>query len=112
MVVFVADRLSTVTITCWVDGLAHEVTEENVAADRRCGNRRYRAVCGYRFALPPPLVTLAGQPCARCAAVLGKANQPDPAAGRVRHPGHRRPGWWRRILHPGRGSEASVWRRP
>jgi hypothetical protein len=24
------------------------------------GNRQYRAVCGYRFMLPAPLITLAG----------------------------------------------------
>lgn len=112
MVVFVADRLSTVTITCWVDGRAHEVTEENVAAGRRLGNRQYRAICGYRFVLPPALVALTGRPCARCAAVLVKANQPEPAADRVRHPGHRQPGWWWRILHPGLGGGAGARWRP
>lgn len=49
LVVFVADRLITVSITCWVDGLAYEVTEEDVAAARRCGHRQYRAICGYQF---------------------------------------------------------------
>ena len=111
VVVFVADRLSTVTVTCGVGGLAHEVTEENVAAGRRLGNRQYRAICGYRFPLPPPLVTLTGRPCARCAAVLVRANQAEPATGRVRHSGHRQPGWWWRILHPGRdGGAGARWR--
>jgi hypothetical protein len=109
VVVFVADRLSTVTFACGVDGLAHEVTEENVVIGRRLGNRQYQAVCGYRFPLPPPLVTLTGRPCARCAAVLVTAKGPEPAAGRVRHPGHRQPGWWWRILHPGRSTGAGLW---
>lgn len=100
---FVADRLSTVSITCSVSGLAHEVTEENVAAGRRLGNRQYQAICGYRFVLPPALVTLTGRPCPRCAAVLVAAGAAPPSVGRVRRPDHRRPGWWRRILHPGRG---------
>ncbi|MBV9163350.1 MAG: hypothetical protein JO281_17745 [Pseudonocardiales bacterium] len=98
-----ADRLSTVTVTCGVDRLAHEVTEEEVAAGRRCSNRQYRAVCGYRFMVPAPLVVLTGRPCARCAAVLAEADPPEPAAGRVRRSRHRRPGWWQ-ILRLGRGA--------
>jgi hypothetical protein len=99
----VADRLVTVSITCWVDGLAHEVTEEDVAAGRRCGHRQYRAICGYRFFWPAALVVLTGQPCARCAALLAAARGAHPTVGRVR----RWPGWWR-VLHPGRGGEAGI----
>jgi hypothetical protein len=107
VVVAVADRLSTVTITCCVDGLAHEVTEEDVAAGRRCDDRRYRTVCGYRFVLPAPLVALTGRPCPRCAAVLVAARGPQPTAGQVRRPGDRQPGWWW-VLRPGRGGGAGV----
>lgn len=63
----------TISIICGMDGRAHEVTEQDVAAGRQTGNRQYRAICGYRFMLPAPLVALAGRPCAKCAAVLAGA---------------------------------------
>ncbi|MGH3866323.1 MAG: hypothetical protein ACRDQ4_09360 [Pseudonocardiaceae bacterium] len=93
VVVVVADRLVTVSITCWVHGVAHEVTEEEVATSSRFDDRRYRAICGYRFVWRPAvLVTLTGQPCPQCAAVLAAAREPQPTADQVRRPGHRRPG--------------------
>jgi hypothetical protein len=76
VVVIVADRLRTVSIICGMDGRAHEVTEQDVAAGRRLGNRQYRAACGYQFMLPAPLVALAGRSCARCAAVLAGRRRP------------------------------------
>jgi hypothetical protein len=109
LVVFVADQLITVSITCWVDGLVHEVTEEDVAAGRRCGHRQYRAICGYRFFWPAALVVLTGQPCARCAAVLATAREPDLTAGRVRRWCHRQPGWWRWVLHRSRNAGTRWW---
>ncbi|MGB6165100.1 MAG: hypothetical protein WBF75_21530 [Pseudonocardiaceae bacterium] len=47
-----ADRLVTVSITCWMSNVAHEVTERDVAAAGRHGHRCYRAICGYRFTFP------------------------------------------------------------
>lgn len=37
----------TIPITCGVDGLAHEVTDENAAAGRSTG--KYLAECGHRI---------------------------------------------------------------
>ena len=99
---FVANRLVTVSITCWVDHLAHEVTEENMAASRRSGHRPYRAIRGYQFVWPVALVTLTGQPCPKCAALPLAPREPNPTAGRVRRWGHRQPGWWW-VARPGRG---------
>jgi hypothetical protein len=45
VVVFVAERRYTIPITCCLDGQAHDVTDENVAAGRHTGE--YRALCGY-----------------------------------------------------------------
>ena len=39
----VADQLRTVTIICELDRRAHEITEDDIAAGRRSGNRRYQA---------------------------------------------------------------------
>jgi hypothetical protein len=89
----VADQLRTITIICEVDRWAHEITEEDVAAGRRSGNRRYQAICGYHFKLPASRVVIAAPPCEQCAAVLVAANQPEPTAHRTRRP-RRRLGWW------------------
>lgn len=110
-VVVVADRLVTVSITCWVENVAHEVIEQDVAAAGRHGHLCYRAICGYRFTFPPALAAFTSQPCPRCAAVLAAAREPQPTSDRIRRPGHRQPGWWCRLLRPGRGGENSArWR--
>jgi hypothetical protein len=108
VVVFVGDRLVTVSIICWVDHLAHEVTEETMAAGCRGGHRPYRAICGYQFVWPVALVTLSGQPCSKCAALLLAPWEPHPTAGRVRRWGHRWPGWWW-VVRPGRGVGVRWW---
>lgn len=87
-----ADRLRTITIICEVDRRAHEITEEDVIASHRSGNRRYQAVCGYHFKLPAPRVAIGAPPCEQCAAVLAAANQPEPTAHRPERPSHRL-GW-------------------
>jgi hypothetical protein len=97
-------RLYTTAITCGVDGLAHEVTDENMAAGRHAG--RYQALCGYRV-LAAAMAAPIGRPCSRCTAVL-EARQPTGTAWRPRH---RRPGWLWRILHPGRSTRADARRR-
>ena len=74
------DRLVTVSITCWVSNVAHEVRERDVAAAGRHGHLCYRAICGYRFTFPPALATWTSQPCPHCAAVLAAARQPRPTA--------------------------------
>ncbi|MGH3869730.1 MAG: hypothetical protein ACRDQ4_27250 [Pseudonocardiaceae bacterium] len=106
-----ADRLVTVSITCWDHNVAHEVIERDVAAAGRHGHLCYRAICGYRFTFPPALATFTSQPRPQCAAVLAAARQPQPTTDRIRRPGHRQPGWWWRILHwrHGGGTEAR-WR--
>lgn len=90
-------RLYTTAITCSVDGLAHEVIDESMAAGRHAG--RYQALCGSRV-LAAAMVAPIGRPCTRCTAVLVAARQPT---GPARRPRHRRPGWLWRMLHPGRG---------
>ena len=82
-------RLRTITIICEVDRWAHEITEDDIAAGRRSGNRRYQAICGYHFKLPAPRVATSAPPCQECAAVLAAANQPGPTTRRTYHPRHR-----------------------
>jgi hypothetical protein len=85
--VVVADRLVTVSITCWVSNVAHEVIEHDVATAGHHGHLCYRVICGYRFTFPPALATMTSQPCPRCATILAAARHPQPTAGRVRRPG-------------------------
>lgn len=82
-----AERLYTIPITCRLDGQAHDVTDENVAAGQRTG--QYAALCGY-VVVAAPLVAPVGRPCPKCSAV----SKPTTAA--VRQPRRRRPGrlWW------------------
>jgi hypothetical protein len=96
----VADRRYTIPITCCADGLAHEVTDENVAAGRQVG--QYRALCGSRV-VAAALAAPVGRPCAQCTAVLVAAQQPTVPARRSRHRWH---GWLWRLLHPSRSAEA------
>jgi hypothetical protein len=43
-VVIVADRSVTVSITCWVEDVAHEVIKQEVAAGKRRDDREPPAV--------------------------------------------------------------------
>ncbi|MBV9161578.1 MAG: hypothetical protein JO281_08515 [Pseudonocardiales bacterium] len=97
-----AERLYTIPITCGVDGLAHEVTDENTAAGRHTGH--YEALCGYRV-VAAAMAAPVGRPCTRCTAVLVAAHQPTSPARRGRHRWH---GWLWRMLHPGRSVRASI----
>ena len=101
-----AERLYTIPITCCADGLAHEVTDENVAAGRHAGH--YQALCGYRV-VAAAMVAPVGRPCTRCTAVLVAA---QPTTGPARRSRHRRPGWLWRMLHPGRSAGADARWRP
>lgn len=67
-------RLYRIPITCCLDGRAHDVTDENVAAGRTAGGR-YQALCGH-VVLPAALVAPIGRPCALCATVLAMAHRP------------------------------------
>jgi hypothetical protein len=57
----------TIPITCCLDGQAHDVTDESVAAGRETGD--YQALCGYVLASASMAAPL-GRPCARCTDVL------------------------------------------
>jgi hypothetical protein len=105
----VAERLYTTLITCSLDGQAHNVTDESVAAGREAG--RYEALCGY-VVVPAPMVAPAGRPCPDCTAVL-TPQQPDPATASGRRPRHRKRGWLWRMLHPhGHSVVGAVTHRP
>lgn len=97
VVVFVAEPLYTIPITCCLDGQAHDVTDENVAAGHRTGE--YQALCGYLVSAAP-LVAPVGRRCASCAAVV-RARRSAPTIGSVRRSRHRQPGWLWRLLRPG-----------
>lgn len=97
----VAHRRNTSPITCCLDGLAHDVSDENVAA------RDYLALCGYRV-LPAPMAAPLGRPCAGCTAASATA----PAMAPARRSHRRRPRWLWRKLHPGHPAGASAQRLP
>jgi hypothetical protein len=97
-VVFVAERLRTIPITCGVDGQEHEVTDENMAAGRHAG--RYQALCGYRV-VAAAMVAPAGRPCFQCTEVLAAAQRPAGPARRGRHHWN---GWLWRKLYPSRNT--------
>lgn len=83
----------TVPITCSLDGQAHEVTDENVAAGR---TGEYLALCGYRV-VAAPLVAPVGRPCAKCSAVVVAERRGQSSTRPVRH---RQRGRLWRMLHP------------
>ncbi|MGH3869856.1 MAG: hypothetical protein ACRDQ4_27905 [Pseudonocardiaceae bacterium] len=93
-------RRWTIPITCFLDGRAHDVTDENVVAGRRTG--KYLAECGRRI-VAAAMAAPVGRPCARCTAVLVPARLTTGPVGRRRH---HRPGWLWRMLYP--GSSAGV----
>ncbi len=98
----VGRRSGTITITCSLDGQAHDVTDDELAAGQHTG--RYQAVCGYLVsaaALAAPI----GRPCPECTTIsITTTIGPD------RRPRHSRPGWLRRILHARheRGTDAEA----
>jgi len=75
----VAERLYTTLITCHLDGHAHNVTDESVAAGREAGG--YEALCDHRI-VPAPMIAPVGERCPGCTAVLAP-QEPDPAPPRV-----------------------------
>jgi hypothetical protein len=100
----VAERLYTIPITCCLDGQAHDVTDESVAAGWRAGGR-YEALCGY-VVVPAAMVAPIGRPCARCAAVVA-SHRLTPATAPVRR--RRQRGWLWRMLQPrGRAAVGAV----
>jgi hypothetical protein len=100
----VAERLYTIPITCCLDGRAHDVTDQNVAAGWRAGGR-YEALCGY-VVVPAAMVAPIGRPCARCAAVVASHRLTPTTVGRSRR---RQRGWLWRMLHPhGRAAVGTV----
>jgi hypothetical protein len=105
-VTVVAERLYTIPITCCLDGRAHDVTDQNVAAGWRAGGR-YEALCGY-VVVPAAMVAPIGRPCARCAAVV-TSHRLTPATAPVRRLRRRQRGRLWRMLHPhGRAAEGTV----
>ncbi|MGH3837589.1 MAG: hypothetical protein ACRDSF_18090 [Pseudonocardiaceae bacterium] len=93
-----AERLYTIPITCRLDGQAHDVADESLAAGKRTGE--YAALCGYVVSAAP-LVAPVGRRCARCAAV---STSTTASVGRPRHRLHRR---LLQLLRPHR-SQAAV----
>jgi hypothetical protein len=78
-------RYDSIPITGQLDGLAHQVRDENVAAS--CTGE-YLALCGHHF-LAAPLVAPIGRPCPQCAAV-----QPPPLATGRSHHWRQEWRWW------------------
>lgn len=91
-----AERLYTTLITCSLDGQAHNVTDESVAAGREAGG--YEALCGHLI-VPAPMIAPIGQSCPDCTAVLA-SQEPDPIPASGRRPRHRKRGWLWWMLHP------------
>lgn len=97
-------RLYTAPMTCAVDGVAHEVTDETVATSTA---GFFTALCGYDVR-PGALVEEAGRPCPRCEAILlaslGRVPTPTPfyveiPAQRSQITRHRRHSRFWRLLH-------------
>lgn len=80
----VAERLYTIPITCLLDGQAHDVTDESVAAGKRTGE--YAALCGYVVSAAP-MVAPVGRQCGRCTAV---STSTTASVGRPHHREHGR----------------------
>ena len=76
-------------MTCTVDGFAHLVSDDALAAGLTTASGLYAAQCGHQVAAAP-LISPPGPPCPRCTL----AAAPGPA-GASRH---RRSGRWRQWL--------------
>jgi hypothetical protein len=95
--------LKTISMTCVVDGKAHEITDDAVAAGHAARAGNYCALCGHRV-LPAPLIERGGAPCQNCLATLHAGRRPERRDGRTpgqhRHPVARRGlSWLRGLLH-------------
>ncbi|NMH97321.1 hypothetical protein [Pseudonocardia acidicola] len=62
--------MQTTSITSQLDGLAHEIVEEDLLAGSTTG--RYRAVCG-AWVAPTSMTAAPGRPCVACTAALSPA---------------------------------------
>jgi hypothetical protein len=94
----------TTPVTCTQDGIAHEITDEVMAA-AMADQTPFEAVCGH-IVLPAPLVAPNGRPCRRCAMFLSaQRTLPNRLEDDARH---RRSGWLGRLLHPSRGKHSSI----
>lgn len=100
--------IKTTPVTCTQDGIAHQITDEVMAA-AMADQAPYEAVCGH-IVTPAPLIAPNGRPCPRCAMFLrAQRTLPDRIELDARH---RRSGWLGRLLHPGRAKHSSSPRRP
>lgn len=90
----VAQRRDTIPITCCLDGQAHDITDDNVAAGH---DGHYQALCGH-LVLAAALAAPVGRPCASCNAVVA-AHREAPTSGTGHRSRHRQPGLLRRLLH-------------
>lgn len=94
---------STISMTCVVDGKAHEITDHAMAASHAASNGNYRALCGHRV-MPAPLVEPNGVLCQNCLATLYAGRRPEHRDGR-QSGRHRRPiarrgrNWLRGLFH-------------
>ena len=78
-----------VLMTCAVDGLAHLVSDDALAAGLTASRGFYAARCGHQVAAAP-LISPPGPRCPRCVLPASR--------GAVGAPRHRRSGRWRRWL--------------
>ncbi|WP_214364418.1 hypothetical protein [Pseudonocardia sp. H11422] len=62
-------EVTTISVTCVLDDLAHEIPDSELAAGAAVSTGRYRAVCGHIVAAAP-MVVPDGQSCDACAAML------------------------------------------
>jgi hypothetical protein len=60
--------VETITVTCCIDDLAHEVPDTELTAAARRRDGYFQALCGHMIAAAP-MVMPDGQPCQLCAAI-------------------------------------------
>lgn len=94
---------STISMTCVVDGKAHEITDHVMTASHAAGTGNYPALCGHRV-MPAPLVEPSGAFCRNCLATLHAGLRSEHRdrrkRGRHRHPVARSNlSWLRRLFH-------------
>lgn len=78
--------LRVITVTCVLDGRAHEVDEDAMTAPSVGHAGRYPARCGH-LVTAAPMVAPIGRPCRACRAMTTGASRHDPdqvPAGRHR----------------------------
>jgi hypothetical protein len=59
---------TTVTVTCTIDGHAHQVPDVELAAAATRRGGQVRAICGHAIT-PAPMVAPDGPPCLLCTAI-------------------------------------------